>query len=112
MLVSDEHDLGSAFDSNFLDFIELMKYYLDFDLSDSDKFLSSVGKNDERKITVTNVSNRVTTSQLQSFFSKFGKVRQNRITLNFVVRYNPVICRLMTDANQCMPHCQSHQKSL
>ncbi|KAI6184424.1 hypothetical protein M3Y97_00594700 [Aphelenchoides bicaudatus] len=68
MLVADEHDIGSAFD--------------DFDLSDRAKFLVSTGKNDDRKVTVSNVSNRVTASQLQSFFSKFGKVQSAHFPTN------------------------------
>ncbi|KAI6179339.1 putative RNA-binding protein [Aphelenchoides besseyi] len=61
MLVQDEHELGSAFDT--------------FDIHDRPTISAQSNKNDERKITVSNVSNRVTLSQIQSFFSKFGIVQ-------------------------------------
>ncbi|KAI6226207.1 hypothetical protein M3Y99_01320500 [Aphelenchoides fujianensis] len=57
MLVNDEHELGSAFDA--------------FDLERPSMSAHS-NRNDERKITISNVSNRVTLSQVQSFFGKFG----------------------------------------
>uniref|UniRef100_A0A7E4ZXM8 F-box domain-containing protein n=1 Tax=Panagrellus redivivus TaxID=6233 RepID=A0A7E4ZXM8_PANRE len=70
MLVADEHDNGSAFD--------------DFDAAHPPCFsaraaTSSNAENEERRVTVTNISPRVTSAQLQSFFSKFGKVKTCKI---------------------------------
>ncbi|KAI1727882.1 putative RNA-binding protein EEED8.10 [Ditylenchus destructor] len=66
MLVADEHDAGSAFD--------------DFNMHDPRSSLTSrPNKGDERKITVSNVSGRATRSQIQSFFTKFGKVHSCHI---------------------------------
>ncbi|KAK6038170.1 hypothetical protein COOONC_24325 [Cooperia oncophora] len=49
-----------------------------FDSAETDDFDASLANyaksKEERKIIVTNISPRVTPSQLQSFFSKFGKV--------------------------------------
>ncbi|CAD5215123.1 unnamed protein product [Bursaphelenchus xylophilus] len=57
MLVADESDLGSAFDS--------------FDLNEG-RGLSS--RKEDRRILVSNISPKATVSQLQSFFNKFGPV--------------------------------------
>uniref|UniRef100_F1KVS4 RNA-binding protein n=1 Tax=Ascaris suum TaxID=6253 RepID=F1KVS4_ASCSU len=44
------------------------------DASTSSSSIASRAKGEEKKIIVTNVSPRVTTSQLTSFFSKFGRI--------------------------------------
>jgi len=63
MLVADEADPGSVFD--------------DFDTSPmcfSARPAVTVRSTEDKRITVTNISSRVTVAQLQSFFGKFGKV--------------------------------------
>uniref|UniRef100_A0A914D6U7 RRM domain-containing protein n=1 Tax=Acrobeloides nanus TaxID=290746 RepID=A0A914D6U7_9BILA len=60
MLVADEGDPGcSLFD--------------DFDINPGLSFKDH--RAEDRKVTVTNISSRVTSSQLQSFMGKFGKVQ-------------------------------------
>ncbi|KAE9555153.1 hypothetical protein FO519_001648 [Halicephalobus sp. NKZ332] len=63
MLVADEADPGSVFD--------------DFDTSPmcfSARPAVTVRSTEDKRITVTNISPRITIAQLQSFFGKFGKV--------------------------------------
>ena len=62
MLVADEHHPGSVFD--------------DFDSQPPSFSARSTkhSKSEGKKVTVTNISPRVTSAQLQSFFRKFGKV--------------------------------------
>uniref|UniRef100_A0AC34GTI7 Uncharacterized protein n=1 Tax=Panagrolaimus sp. ES5 TaxID=591445 RepID=A0AC34GTI7_9BILA len=62
MLVADEHHAGSVFD--------------DFDAQPPSFSARTTkhSKNEGKKVTVTNISPRVTSAQLQSFFRKFGKV--------------------------------------
>ncbi|VDM42235.1 unnamed protein product [Toxocara canis] len=45
------------------------------DTSTSSGNFASRAKGEDKKVIVTNISPRLTTSQLTSFFSKFGKVR-------------------------------------
>lgn len=101
MLVGDEHDLGSAFDG--------------FDLSNCSKIASSSTKNDDRKVTVSNVSNRVTSSQLQSFFGKFGKVIAARLSTFLFFsffRCSPVTFLLKTEGSLCMRPFPKNTKTL
>lgn len=75
MLVADEHDSGSMFDSMIRYINPKVIFYLDFnDTIDPVLFSSKNLRFDGRKVTVTNVSNRATCSQIQAFFTKFGKV--------------------------------------
>ncbi|CAD5210357.1 unnamed protein product [Bursaphelenchus okinawaensis] len=57
MLVADESDIGSAFDS--------------FDINEG---RVPTSKKEDRKVVVSNISPKATVSQLQSFFNKFGPV--------------------------------------
>ncbi|KAI3421189.1 hypothetical protein GPALN_014817 [Globodera pallida] len=81
MLVGDEHDAGNVFD-DFDEFAacdpasSAVGLGLPFtDRPDTSSSTIVGGVQDERKIFVSNVSTRATKSQLQSFFSKFGKVQ-------------------------------------
>uniref|UniRef100_A0A183BPK5 RNA-binding protein EEED8.10 n=1 Tax=Globodera pallida TaxID=36090 RepID=A0A183BPK5_GLOPA len=81
MLVGDEHDAGNVFD-DFDEFVacdpasSAVGLGLPFtDRPDTSSSTIVGGAQDERKIFVSNVSTRATKSQLQSFFSKFGKVQ-------------------------------------
>lgn len=74
MLVSDEYVDGSSFDGRGLHtHFEWKTLFLDFD--PFNQSLASVSKPEDRRITVSNISVRATSSQIQSFFTKFGKVK-------------------------------------
>jgi hypothetical protein len=58
----------------FIFVIIYVSVFDDVDLSTLSNVGNSGKKYDDRKIVVTNVSHRVTATQLASFFTKFGRV--------------------------------------
>uniref|UniRef100_A0A914XSJ9 Uncharacterized protein n=1 Tax=Panagrolaimus superbus TaxID=310955 RepID=A0A914XSJ9_9BILA len=85
MLVADEHHPGSVFD--------------DFDAQPPSFSARTTkhSKNEGKKVTVTNISPRVTSAQLQSFFRKFGKVS---------------VCKIPTDDKKQSAYSTLPKKSL
>lgn len=61
------------------------------DASTSSSSIASRAKGEEKKIIVTNVSPRVTASQLTSFFSKFGRVGLHILVVPLV--FSPLFSR-------------------